>query len=207
MSRKTIFEQIKEETKGKSYGASWYRRKVQTIAANYKVKKIFKDEKVETVLDDEFQDDNEVRVKVLRGHLYIFQYEATTKRLPYYDTNPLVYVIGREEDGFIGANLHYVQPKHRAKIITNLLEKNQIVVPSSIVHKYLYDNVKGRFLDLGKEEWETAILLPIDNFVYERGGRTFSYKKNDVWGKTHKKRADLFKEKRIFERYTNETKI
>ena len=45
MSRKTIFEQIKEETKGKSYGASWYRRKVQTIAANYKVKRFLKTKK------------------------------------------------------------------------------------------------------------------------------------------------------------------
>jgi len=207
MSKTTIFEQIAEETKGKSYSANWYRKKVRSMASKYTLKKVMRQEKVETALKDKLQDDNELRNETRVGHLYLFEYKATSKRIPFYDKFPLVYVLSREGDHFYGVNLHYMSPKARLKIVKDIKDKKYVNVPQKIIHKYLYSGVKKtRFLDLGQEEWETAIFLPIEDFVYERGGRTFSYNKNDVWQLTYKSRMTRFKERRIVEAYPNETK-
>lgn len=205
MSRLTIFERIKEETKGKKYTSSWYRRRVTEMASEYPVKRIINDEKTESAIDD-IQDDNELREEVRKGHLYLYQYKPTKKGLPYWDTYPLVYVLRREGSYFIGANLHYMSPKARSGVIQSILEDKKVEIPKKIIHKYLYNGVIGRLLDLGQDEWKTAIYLPIENFVYEKGGRTLSYDKNKVWQRTYKYRMDQFLERAIIESYTSETK-
>lgn len=203
---KTIFEQIAEETKGKKYSTSWYRKKVQTIANDITLKKIKSDERKESTLNTEDQDSNEVRNETRRGHLYLFEYEATHRSTQYYDRYPLVYVLDREGDHFIGANLHYMNPKARLGVIKSLQEKDKLSIPSVIIHKYLYKGVKGLFLDLGISEWETAIYLPIEDFVYDVGNKTLPYKKDKVWQRTYKFREDKFRSKRIVENYSKETK-
>ena len=198
----TIFETIKERTGGESKSPSWYRRELRNVAASYKKnkRKLRMDEREDSFSD--VKDSNELRRNVRKGHLYLFEYKAAKQGLKYFDRFPLVYVIGWEADSFIGANLHYINPKFRAKTISDLLQRQVLVAPKKTFHRYLFSNVNGRFLDLGEEEWKTSIYLPVDDFVTgHRSGKIVPYKKTEVWKETEKSQRDKFKVPRIIEDY------
>ncbi len=184
----TIFEQVKEAAGSEKRSLSWYRRQVKSIAKNYTLDLLKSDENYDSSATPDFQDSNELRNEVRIGHLYLFEYKATSKT-PFHDTFPLVYVIDRQADHFIGANLHYINPKSRYSVIDNLINNDYLKVSPNSVHKYLSNNVSGYFLDLGKDEWDTAIFLPIENFIVTKSKK--SYSKRRVWedatkAKTHK---------------------
>ena len=179
----TIFEQVKEAAGSEKRSLSWYRRQVKLIAKNYTLDLLKSDENYDASATPEFQDTNELRNEVRIGHLYLFEYKATSKT-PFHDTFPLVYVIDRQSDHFIGANLHYINPKSRYSVIDNLINNDYLKVPPNCVHKYLSNNVSGYFLDLGKDEWDTAIFLPIENFIVTKSKK--SYSKRKVWEDTTK---------------------
>ena len=43
------------------------------------------------------------------GSMMLFNYDPKLKRdLPYYDTFPLIFVVGPAKDGFHGLNMHYL---------------------------------------------------------------------------------------------------
>ena len=42
--------------------------------------------------------------------------------LPFYDSFPLVIIIGKAKGGFLGMNLHYLPPTLRAKFLDALME-------------------------------------------------------------------------------------
>lgn len=197
----TIFEQVKKAAGSQQRSSSWYKRQVRQLAKNYDtIDEFARDETLDSLDEDGYQDSNQLRNEVRKGHLYLFEYEASTK-YKYYDAFPLVYVVDRGADYFIGANFHYMQPKYRAIAIKTLFEKNKLVVPKKTLHKYISSNVSGRFLDLGKDEWETAIYLPVENFLQERNGRDFPYKKKDVWDATYKAYRDRYTVQRLIESY------
>ena len=184
----TIFEQVKEAAGSEKRSLSWYRRQVKSIAKNYTLDLLKSDENYDASATPDFQDTNELRNEVRIGHLYLFEYKATSKT-PFHDTFPLVYVIDRQADHFIGANLHYINPKSRYSVIDNLINNDYLKVSPNSIHKYLSNNVSGYFLDLGKDEWDTAIFLPIENFIITKSKK--SYSKKRVWedttkAKTHK---------------------
>ena len=53
--------------------------------------------------------------------MYLFFYEPLGKKtLPYYDRFPLVLVIERLSDGFIGLNMHYLPPLTRIRFLYQL---------------------------------------------------------------------------------------
>lgn len=197
---KTIFEQVEEAAGGEKRSVSWYRRQVKLVAKNYTLDLLKSDEKYDTNVTKEFQDVNEIRNEVRIGHLYLFEYKATS-RTPFFDTFPLVYVIDRQSEYFIGANLHYLGPKARYTVIDNLIKKDFLKVPPNCVHKYLSSNVSGRFLDLGKDEWDTAIFLPIENFIITKSKK--QYPKRQVWDDTYKAKTKkaAFKIPRVIEFY------
>ena len=182
----TIFEQVKEAAGSEKRSLSWYRRQVKLIAKNYTLDLLKSDENYDASATPEFQDTNELRNEVRIGHLYLFEYKATSKT-PFHDTFPLVYVIDRQADHFIGANLHYINPKSRYSVIDNLINNDYLKVSPNCVHKYLSNNVSGYFLDLGKDEWDTAIFLPIENFIITKSKK--SYSKKRVWEDTKKSKT------------------
>ena len=48
------------------------------------------------------------------GNMLLFNYDPKTKKkLPYYDTFPLIFVVGPAADGFFGLNMHYLPLKQR----------------------------------------------------------------------------------------------
>ena len=167
---KTLFEKITEKTREKKT-FSWYRSAVKSEASSYNknFKKYILNEKSDDVGAVADQDANELRRYPVQGHLYMFEYKAKMKHLKYYDKFPLVYVIKATKKGeFWGANLHYMTPKKRIMATRKLME-GRIDIPKVCFHKYLQSHVDGLMIDLAITEWDTAILLPTEDFVKNAG--------------------------------------
>ena len=202
----TLFEKITELTGGQKQSFNWYKNAVKKSAMDYKKdpSKIIRDEKIDSRGNEEETDENILRRYAVSGHLYMFEYKAKTKWLPYYDTFPLVYVMKASPDEFWGVNLHYMAPKKRIMVIKKLME-GRIDVPKRCFHKYLTSQVDGMMLDLAAAEWDTAILLPIENFVRNVKGSAgrFPYTKELVWEETDDNYYDRIRGRRIIRGYGN----
>ena len=200
---KTLFERGSNKTGGEKKSLSWYRNAVKAEASNYKknFNKYILDERRDRVGSAKEQDKNELRRYTVAGHLYMFEYKAKMKRLPYYDRFPLVYVIkaaGKEE--FWGANLHYLSPKKRL-IATRKLMQGRIDIPKKCFHKYLNAHVDGLYLDLAADEWDTAILLPTEDYVKDLNGIVFPVDKKLVWEDTDENFYDKITGSRMIRGY------
>ena len=202
----TLFEKVTQLTGGQKQSFNWYRNAVKKSAMDYKKdpSKIIRDERIDNRGKEEETDENILRAYAVSGHLYMFEYKAKTKWLPYYDTFPLVYVMKASPDEFWGVNLHYMAPKKRIMVIKKLME-GRIDVPKRCFHKYLTSQVDGMMLDLAAAEWDTAILLPIENFVRNVKGSAgkFSYTKELVWEETDDNYYDRIRGRRIIRGYGN----
>jgi len=191
----TIFEKIVRRTNGEKKSLSWYKNELRSITDGMK---LISGEKRDGQQTKETRDQNVLTIIPKRGRLYFFEYEAKSRWLPYYDTFPLLYMLGKGEtpDTFYGANLHYLEPKKRIQIINNL--KGDIVdIPRNIIHKYIKKQVKSLYLELAEPEWETSILLPVENFVKTSGSGKLPYKSEDVWQEIGKKYYERVKAHRI----------
>jgi protoheme ferro-lyase len=132
--------------------------------------------------------------------MYMFEYKAKMKHLPYFDKFPLVYVLKSSRSEFWGLNLHYLTPKRRIQATKKLIQ-GRIDFPKKCFHKYLQPHVEGLLLDLAASEWDTAILLPTEDFVKEINGLSFSIKKEDVWKETNESFYDKIRGQRIVRGY------
>jgi len=200
---KTLFERVDLATGGEKRSLSWYRSTVKAEASRYNKNfdKYILDERRDRAGAAKEQDKNELRRYTVAGHLYMFEYKAKMKWLPYYDRFPLVYVIkapGKEE--FWGANLHYMSPKKRM-IATKKLLQGRIDIPKKCFHKYLHAHVEGLYLDLAADEWDTAILLPIEDYVRDINGITFPIDKKIVWEDTDESFYDKITGSRMIKGY------
>lgn len=200
----TLFEKIEEKTGGEKQSFSWYKNAVRKAAMDYKKdpKKLIREEKIDNRGNEEEPDENLLRRYAVSGHLYMFEYKAKMRHLPYYDTFPLVYVIKSTPTEFWGANLHYMTPKKRVMAVQRLLE-GRIDIPRLCFHKYLIDHVDGFLLDLASAEWDTSILLPIENFVRNVKGsnKTLPYTKELVWEEVDENYYDRIKTRRVIRGY------
>ena len=143
--------------------------------------------RVSIVSVDEGRSVEEQTTEEIIGNMYMFFYDPKHKEtLPYYDTFPLVVVVGPTEGGFYGLNLHYLPPILRAKMLDALMDittnkkyndstrfkmsyellcKNREteVLPSCLKH-YLNEHVKSKFAMVPAPEWEIATFLPTAKF-------------------------------------------
>lgn len=192
----TLFEKISNMAGGEKKSLSWYKSTVKQVASSYgkNLDKYMRDE----VSSNE--DENTLRRYTKEGHLYMFEYKAKMKHLPYYDKNPLVYVIKSGPSEFFGANLHYMNPKKRILVVQKLME-GRIDIPKKCFHKYLQNHVDGFLLDLSKTEWDTAILLPTEDFVKNIGSTAFPYDKELVWEETSESYYDKIKGRHVVKSY------
>ena len=199
-SYQTIFEKIKEQAGTEQRSLSWYKNTLHSLTGDYTTDNIITAEKRDS--QDSEQDNNVLRTTVRQGHLYFFEYKAKTRWLPYYDKFPLAYVFKRDNDGFYAANFHYLQYRTRLKSIKKL-ERGMIDIPRAIVHKYLNDHVESLFLDLAQEEWDTSILLPVEDFVMtSRANRNqFPYDRELVWEEMKERENDRVKAKAVVKDY------
>lgn len=199
---KTLFERVSAATGGEKKSLAWYRNAVRAEASKYKknFNKYILDEKSDKTGQAKQQDTNELRRYTVEGHLYMFEYKAKMKWLPYYDRFPLVYVIKSNRNEFWGANLHYMSPKKRI-IATKKLMQGRIDIPKKCFHKYLHVHVDGLYLDLASAEWDTAILLPTEDYVKNLNGMIFPIDKKIVWDETDENFYDKIRGQRIVKGY------
>ena len=136
------------------------------------------------------------------GGMYFFYYDPKHKKtLPYYDTFPLVIPIEQYPDGFLGLNLHYIHPRQRILLLDSLSayktntaydEKTKLKLSydflrratfafqaTPCIKRYLFTQVNSRFLEITANEWDIAIMLPVEQFA----GAT----SNKVWNDSRKK--------------------
>jgi hypothetical protein len=121
------------------------------------------------------------------GKLYFFYYDPKGKEdLPYYDRFPLVLVLDRHPDGFLGLNLHYLPYRYRVAFLNKLMQyavlnqDNEIqrlritydILSASkrlrefrpCIKKYLHGHMMSKLITIQPDEWEVATLLPIQQF-------------------------------------------
>ena len=199
---KTLFERITAKTGGEKKSLAWYRAAVKAEASSYKknFNKYILNEKSDKVGAVQEQDANELRRYTVQGHMYMFEYKAKMKHLPYFDKFPLVYVLKASRSEFWGLNLHYMTPKKRIQATKKLLQ-GRIDFPKRCFHKYLQPHVEGLLLDLAASEWDTAILLPTEDFVKDINGLSFSIDKEDVWKETNENFYDKIRGQRVVRGY------
>jgi hypothetical protein len=174
----TIFEKIKAKTAGKPKTRAWYQQNL-----SQEIEEIAGD----TSMFDQEQGDQGARVDKNRiippipDNLTFFRYRAKTARnLPYYDRYPLCYILSVGNGFFYGINLHYFSPTSRIGIAIELKEKQIPKLPKG-VHKYLISELRSPILGLSQEEWDTASLLPVEEFVRNLGGVEIPIKPTTVY--------------------------
>ena len=205
-SYQTIFEKVKDQAAGEQRSLSWYKNTIHKLSGDYTTDNPIVAEKRDSYDDSEEQDGNILRTTVRQGHLYLFEYKAQSKYLPYWDKFPLVYCIKSDQKEFFGANLHYMTPKKRILAVRDLM-KGRINLPKACFHKYLKSNIDGLLLDLSSEEWDTAILLPVEDFVITRKDSEFNFRKEEVWSETNENFYDRIKARRVVRGYGTQESV
>ena len=136
--------------------------------------------------------------RYLPGRMYTFFYDPKTKDLmPYYDKFPVVLIVDVTPDGFTGLNLHYLPPRYRVRLLSELY--NYIVLDDDVddesmktrikmtytllksitklkmfkpcFKRYLTSHVEGRALEIIPEYWDIMAMLPTAQFE-KKGIRT-----------------------------------
>jgi hypothetical protein len=130
------------------------------------------------------------------GMMYCFLYDPKTKDdLPYWDKFPVVLVLEKYNDGFLGLNLHYLPIKYRMAFLSKLMRFAQLTAEDDIkrmrisyeilnsakryaefkpmLKRYLFGRLRSKLLMVQPNEWDVASMLPLQQF---KGART-----NTVW--------------------------
>ena len=128
------------------------------------------------------------------GLLNMFIYDPKgKKKLPYYDTFPLVLPIEQYNNGFLGINLHYLSMPMRLRLLDRLvdysnndkfdtstklnvdysrLKKVDLIKPC--LKRYLAGNVKTQFRKVEADEFMVATLLPVQKFKKQSDSHVFA---------------------------------
>lgn len=126
------------------------------------------------------------------GKLYFFKYDPKGKAyLPKYDKFPMCFPIKRYGDGFLGLNLHYLSGGQRSSFINLLMEfKNNkymdettrlllsydklvassdtVSLTKQSVKRYLFTHCRSRFIEIYPSEYDKAIALPVEDWVFKQ---------------------------------------
>ena len=122
------------------------------------------------------------------GRMMMFWYDPKHKAtLPYYDKFPMIFPIEEYPDRFLGINLHYLPPIHRARLMDALYEymnndnydktsklkiSYQILKHASkskyfkpCIKMYLKSHVRSPLVEVDPKEWDYVCFLPLARFV------------------------------------------
>ena len=134
--------------------------------------------------------------RFMLGRMYMFRYvPASRYELPYYDRFPLVLLLSRDNNGFMGLNMHYLPPRMRY-IFLNKLMRYAALTPENEVYRlkvsyeilkmtsrlreykpalkrYSYDQLRTIIIPILSTEWQNVLNLPLEGFVKQ--------KKTTVW--------------------------
>jgi hypothetical protein len=121
------------------------------------------------------------------GGMYCFYYDPKTKeKLDYYDRFPMVLVLDRYTDGFLGLNLHYLPFQYRIAFLGKLMNYAQMDDAGEIqrlrvtydiltaskslkafkpcLKRYLTGHIQSKILAIQSNEWDIAAFLPLQQF-------------------------------------------
>jgi hypothetical protein len=136
------------------------------------------------------------------GNLYMYAYDPKTKEdLPYYDRFPLVFPFRKTADGFYGLTMHYLPYALRMQLLDNLLVfksnsrldettrlkyswamidgVSKFKAAQPCVKQYLTGHLRSQFRKVDSNDWATAMLLPVEQFV--------GASKQKVWEESRRK--------------------
>lgn len=123
------------------------------------------------------------------GKMFFFAYDPKYKAtLPVYDKFPLVIPMEIYADGFLGLNIHYLDPYSRLYLLnllhdfinntkyddTTRFKLSYDVLNSSrrysmiepCIKRYLYSHIRSSMIYIEPDSWDTAIFLPSAKMVY-----------------------------------------
>lgn len=136
------------------------------------------------------RNDQRGREDALIGRLYFFKYDPKGKAyLPKYDKFPMVFPIEQYQDGFLGLNLHYLSMRERQALLGQLMEfqnnkkfdettklklsydllqgsKRLNSMARPCIKRYLFNHCRSQFIEIYIDEYEKAIQLPVEDFVF-----------------------------------------
>ena len=161
---------------------NWFRTKVRETRINR-----------QSLLSDSDRSSGGLQI----GGMYCYNYDPKfATKLPYYDEFPLIFAVERIPRGFVGINLHYVSPRNRILIMDALskiannnkyddstklqltwrtlsnLSKFNMIKPC--VKKYLYSQVRSKFVMIDANEWDLGIFLPVQKFKKASASKVWS---------------------------------
>jgi hypothetical protein len=134
-------------------------------------------------------DPSRISAHAFVGKMYFFHYDAKHKTtLPVWDKFPLVIPMETYDDGFLGLNLHYLDPYSRLVLLDrlhdfinndkyddttkfrlsyDLLSKSRRYrLINECVKRYLFSHIQSSMIYIEPDNWETAIFLPTEKMVY-----------------------------------------
>ena len=103
------------------------------------------------------------------GEVLLYQYSAKyAQQLPFYDRNPMTYIVAMESNAFYGVNLHYTKPSNRSGVLDYILA-DQDYTKLDGFNKYLRSYVQGMFLQLKGDDVDKALGMRLEQFVKDVG--------------------------------------
>ena len=183
MAVSPFIQSVKDEAKGRPRSTDWYKDKIKEFGKPSAM--------------DLIRDGKRANIPYV-GKLNMFFYSPKhAKTLPYYDTFPLVLPLERYSDGFLGINFHYLPIPLRVKLLDRLVdftnntdfdERTRLMVNYTklksiklirpTIHKYLAGYTKTQFRRIDADEWQIAVLLPVQRFR--------KAKEKEVWRESRK---------------------
>ena len=178
MAISKYMQSVKDAAKGRPKSTQWYRDKIKEFGTPSSLDLLRAGKR-----------DN----KPFYGKLNMFIYDPKhKKKLPYYDTFPLVLPIETYPDGFLGINMHYLPVSLRIKLLDTLvdysnntrfdrttrivadysqLKKFRLIKPT--LHRYLAGQTKSQFRRIDADEFTIATLLPVQRFQKESASKVW----------------------------------
>ena len=169
MAQSKFIQSVVAAAKGRPKSTQWYRDKIKEFG---------KPGAMDLIRDGKRNNNP------FFGRLNMFFYDPKhKKKLPYYDSFPLVLPLEPYSDGFLGINLHYLPMTLRLELLDKLvdfsnntkfdestrlavdyskLKKLSIIKPT--LKRYLAGRVKTQFRRIDADEFTVAALLPVQRF-------------------------------------------
>tara|TARA_B100001989_G_scaffold2567_1_gene1763 strand:- start:825 stop:1277 length:453 start_codon:yes stop_codon:yes gene_type:complete len=103
------------------------------------------------------------------AEFYLFEYKPKfLKRLEHWDRYPMVIVGKPTDDGFYGANLHYMEARKRVNLAEKILNKNNPKIPPYLWHRYIIDKADNLFFKIPESDVLEMAVLPLEQFYNDR---------------------------------------
>jgi len=157
MAEETYFDKISAQIKTGTEPFQWYRNRIKELG---------------TPNTAELLRSGKLSKQPTPKHLNMFIYAPKfAKKLPYYDTFPLIMYLKPAKGGFYGLNFHYLPYALRARLLdaagqdklsVSAVEGSRLTKPT--IKRYLFGYLKSMCLKIEPEDNLTAIMLPVQRF-------------------------------------------